>query len=134
MTWIKNIDDEYRITGRIKENLEQLKIQIQNIDIRSFAENLKRKIKIIDVKQLLEKLKRSLPIKKMKEVLEQIKDFILSWMEEYEVSEKISAFRGHMHKLIVKYEIDKHVYFLLDRMIELLNQYRIREPVRKMTT
>uniref|UniRef100_A0A8C9L7S2 Apolipoprotein B n=1 Tax=Pavo cristatus TaxID=9049 RepID=A0A8C9L7S2_PAVCR len=134
MTWIKNVDDEYRITSRIQENLEQLKIQIQNIDIRSFAENLKRKIKMIDVKQVLEKLKRSLPIKKMKEVLEQIKDFILSWMEEYEVSEKINAFRGHMHKLIVKYEIDKHVYFLLDRMVELLNQYRIKETVRKMMT
>ncbi|OXB84376.1 UNVERIFIED_CONTAM: hypothetical protein H355_010803, partial [Colinus virginianus] len=133
MTWIKNVDDEYRITGRIQENLEQLKIQIQNVDIRSFAESLKRKIKMIDVKQVLEKFKRSLPIKKMKEVLEQIKDFILSWVEEYEVSEKISAFRGHIHKLIVKYEIDKEVYFLLDRMIELLNQYRIKETVRKLT-
>uniref|UniRef100_A0A8C2TKT5 Apolipoprotein B n=1 Tax=Coturnix japonica TaxID=93934 RepID=A0A8C2TKT5_COTJA len=134
MTWIKNVDDEYRITGRIQENLEQLKVQIQNIDIQSFAENLKRKIKMIDVKQILEKIRRSLPVKKMKEVLEQIKDFILNWMEEYEVSEKISAFRGHVHKLIVKYEIDKHVYFLLDRMVELLNQYRIKETVRKMIT
>ncbi|NXC43088.1 APOB protein, partial [Penelope pileata] len=134
MTWIKNLDDEYRITGRIQENLEQLKIQIQNIDIRRFAENLKQQIKKINVKEVLEKIKRSLPIKKMKEVLEQIKDFILNWMEEYEVSEKISAFRGHMHKLIVKYEIDKQVHFLMDRMIELLNQYRIKETARKVIT
>ncbi|KFP55088.1 Apolipoprotein B-100, partial [Cathartes aura] len=133
LAWIKNVDDEYRITARIQENLEQLKIQIQNIDVRHIAENLKQQIKMFDAKELLEKLKRSLSIEKINEVLEQIKDFILNWMEEYEVSEKISAFRGHMHKLIVKYEIDKQVYFLMDRMIELLNQYRIKETVQKLT-
>ncbi|KAM6138541.1 apolipoprotein B-100 [Phoenicopterus ruber ruber] len=133
LAWIKNVDDEYRITARIQENLEQLKIQIQNIDVRRIAENLKQQIKMFDAKEVLEKLKHSLPIEKIKEVLEQIKDFILNWMEEYEVSEKISVFRGHMHKLIVKYEIDKQMYFLMDRMIELLNQYRIKETVQKLT-
>ncbi|KAF1512233.1 hypothetical protein FQV20_0000798, partial [Eudyptula albosignata] len=133
LAWIKNVDDEYRITARIQENLEQLKLQIQNIDVRRVAENLKQQIKMFDAKEVLEKLKHSLPIEKINEVLEQIKDFILNWMEEYEVSEKISAFRGHMHKLIVKYEIDKQVYFLMDRMIELLNQYRIKETVQKLT-
>ncbi|XP_075001073.1 apolipoprotein B-100 [Calonectris borealis] len=132
LAWIKNVDDEYRITARIQENLEQLKIHIQNIDVRRIAENLKQQIKMFDAKEVLEKLKHSLPIEKINEVLEQIKDFILNWMEEYEVSEKISAFRGHMHKLIVKYEIDKQVYFLMDSMIELLNQYRIKETVQKL--
>ncbi|KAM6084999.1 apolipoprotein B-100 [Theristicus caerulescens] len=133
LAWIKNVDDEYKITARIQENLEKLKIQIQNIDVRRIAENWKQQIKMFDAKEVLEKLKRSLPIEKINEVLEQIKDFILNWMEEYEVSEKISAFRGHMHKLIVKYEIDKQVYFLMDRMTELLNQYRIKETVQKLT-
>uniref|UniRef100_A0A8U7MEK2 Apolipoprotein B n=1 Tax=Corvus moneduloides TaxID=1196302 RepID=A0A8U7MEK2_CORMO len=133
LAWIKNVDDEYGITARIQENLEQLKIQIQNIDVRSIAENLKRQIKAFDAKECLEKFKRSLPIEKINEILEQIKDFILNWIEEYEVSEKISAFRGHMRKLIVKYEIDKRIYFLIDRMIELLNKYRIKETVQKLT-
>uniref|UniRef100_A0A8C8AKF6 Apolipoprotein B n=1 Tax=Otus sunia TaxID=257818 RepID=A0A8C8AKF6_9STRI len=134
LAWIKNVDDEYRITARIQENLEQLKIQIQNIDVRRIAENLKQQIKIFDAKEVLEKLKHSLPIEKINEVLEQIKDFILNWIEEYELSEKINAFQRHMHQLIVKYEIDKQVYFLMDRMIELLNQYRIKETVQKLTT
>ncbi|NXT37091.1 APOB protein, partial [Pelecanoides urinatrix] len=132
LAWIKNVDDEYKITARIQENLEQLKIHIQNVDVRRIAENLKQQIKMFDTKEVLEKLKHSLPIEKINEVLEQIKDFILNWIEEYEVSEKISAFRGHVHKLIVKYEIDKQVYFLMDRMIELLNQYRIKETVQKL--
>ncbi|KAM9016496.1 LOW QUALITY PROTEIN: apolipoprotein B-100 [Ara ararauna] len=133
LAWIKTVDDEYRITARIQESLEQLKIQIQNIDVRHIAENLKRQIKTFDIKEVLEKLKLSLPFEKINEILEQIKDFILNWTEEYEVSEKISAFRDRMHKLIVKYEIDKQVYFLMDRMIELLNQYRIKETVYKLT-
>ncbi|NXP50758.1 APOB protein, partial [Heliornis fulica] len=133
LAWIKNVDDKYEITSRIQENLEQLKTQIQNIDVRRIAENLKQQIKMFDAKEVLEKLKLSLPIEKINEVLGHIKDFILNWMEEYEVSEKISAFRGHMHKLIVKYEIDKQVFFLMDRMIELLNQYRIKETVQELT-
>uniref|UniRef100_A0A674GQ32 Apolipoprotein B n=1 Tax=Taeniopygia guttata TaxID=59729 RepID=A0A674GQ32_TAEGU len=133
LAWIKNFDDEYGITAKIQENLELLKIHIQNIDVRSVAENLKRQIKEFDAKECLEKFKRSLPIKKINEIIEQIKDFILNWIEEYELSEKISAFRGHMHKLIIKYEIDKQIYFLIDRMIELLKTYRIKETVQKLT-
>ncbi|KFQ29108.1 Apolipoprotein B-100, partial [Merops nubicus] len=131
--WCTKLVSVYDITTRIEKNLEQLKIQIQNIDVRRIAENLKEQINLFDAKEALEKLKHSLPIEKIKEVLEQITYFILNWMEEYEVSEKISAFRGHMHKLIVKYEVDKQVYFLMDRMIELLNQYRIKETVQKLT-
>ncbi|XP_068017431.1 apolipoprotein B-100 isoform X2 [Melanerpes formicivorus] len=133
LAWIKNVDDEYQITTRMQENLEELKIQIQNIDVRSFAENLKQQIKSFDAKKVLEKLKRSLPVEKISEALEQIKDFILNRMEEYEVSEKISTFRSHVHNLIVKYEIDKQAHFLMDRMVELLNQYRIKETVQKLT-
>uniref|UniRef100_A0A8C5T7J0 Apolipoprotein B n=1 Tax=Malurus cyaneus samueli TaxID=2593467 RepID=A0A8C5T7J0_9PASS len=133
LAWIKNLDDEYEITAKLQENLEQIKIQIQNIDVRSIVENLKQQIKAFDAKECLEKIMRSLPIKKINEILEQIKDFILNWIEEYEISEKISAFRGRLHKLIVKYEIDKQVYFLIDRMIELLKQYRIKETIQKLT-
>ncbi|XP_030302864.1 apolipoprotein B-100 isoform X1 [Calypte anna] len=133
LAWIKKVDEEYKITARVQENLEKLKIQIQNIDFRRIAENLKQQIKKFDAKEILEKLKSALPIEKITEILQQIKDIILSWMEEYEVSEKISAFRGHMQKLIVKYEIDKQVYFLMDRMIELFNQYRIKETIQKVT-
>ncbi|XP_059324975.1 LOW QUALITY PROTEIN: apolipoprotein B-100 [Ammospiza nelsoni] len=133
LAWIKNLDDEYRIAAKIQEKLESLKIQIQNIDLRSIVENLKQQIKAFDAKECLEKFKRSLPIEKINEILEQIKDFILNWIEEYELSEKISAFRGRMHKLIIKYEIDKQIYFLIDRMIELLKTYRIKETVQKLT-
>ncbi|NXH10481.1 APOB protein, partial [Bucco capensis] len=133
LAWIKNVDDKYKITAKIQESLEQLKIQVQNVDVRRIAEKLKHQIKKFDAKEVLEKLKHSLPIEKINEVLEQIKHFVLNWMEEYEVSEKISALRSHMYKLIVKYEIDKQIHFLMDRMIELLNQYRIKETVRKLT-
>ncbi|XP_039916301.1 apolipoprotein B-100 [Hirundo rustica] len=133
LAWIKTVDDEYGITDKIQENLELLKIQIQNINVRSIAENLKRQIKSFDAKECLEKIKQSLPIEKINEILEQIKDFILNWIEEYELTEKISAFHGHMHTLIVKYEIDKQIYFLIDRMTELLKTYRIKETVQKLT-
>ncbi|NXO02173.1 APOB protein, partial [Rhinopomastus cyanomelas] len=133
LAWIKNVDDEYKITTRIQENLELLKAKIANIDVKRIAETLKEQIKEVITEEVLEILKHSLSIEKIKEVLEQIKDFILNWMEEYEVSEKINAFQDHVHKVIVKYEIDKQIYFLIDRMIELLNQYKIKDTIQKLS-
>ncbi|XP_006034447.2 apolipoprotein B-100, partial [Alligator sinensis] len=131
--WIQNVDDLYKIRVRIQEKLEQLKIQIQNIDAGWIAENLKQQIQAINMKEVLEKIKGSFPVKKMNEIIEQIKEILLNFMEDYEVTEKINAFRGKVHELIVKYKIDKQAYLLMDGLIEMSNQYKVKEFVQKLT-
>uniref|UniRef100_A0A8C8RUL8 Apolipoprotein B n=1 Tax=Pelusios castaneus TaxID=367368 RepID=A0A8C8RUL8_9SAUR len=131
--WIQNMDAEYKIIAQVQEKLEQLKIQIHDIDARRIAENLKQQVQAVDIKEFLLKIRSSLPIQKMNQIIEQIKDIILNLMEDYEVSEKISAFRGKMHDLIMKYEIDKQTQFLMDKMIQLSDQYEVKETVQKLT-
>ncbi|KYO48892.1 apolipoprotein B-100 [Alligator mississippiensis] len=131
--WIQNVDDHYKIRVWIQEKLEQLKIQIQNIDAGWIAENLKQQIQAINMKEVLEKIKGSFPVKKMNEIIEQIKEILLNFIEDYEVTEKINAFRGKVHELIVKYKIDKQAYLLMDGLIEMFNQYKVKEFVQKLT-
>ncbi|CAM4646048.1 unnamed protein product [Lepidochelys kempii] len=131
--WIQNMDAEYKIIAQVQGKLEQLKSQIHKIDAKHIAENLKQQVQSVDIKKLLEKIRSSLPVQKMNEIIEQIKDILLNLMEDYEVAEKISAFRGKMHDMIMKYEIDKQAQFLMDRMIQLSDQYKVKETVQKLT-
>uniref|UniRef100_A0A452IQX4 Apolipoprotein B100 C-terminal domain-containing protein n=1 Tax=Gopherus agassizii TaxID=38772 RepID=A0A452IQX4_9SAUR len=131
--WIQNMDAEYKILAQVQGKLEELKSQIHNIDAKHIAENLKQQVQAVDIKKLLEKIRSSLPVQKMNEIIEQIKDILFNLMEDYEVAEKISAFRGKMHDMIMKYEIDKQAQFLMDRMIQLSDQYKVKEIVQKLT-
>ncbi|XP_061478674.1 apolipoprotein B-100 [Rhineura floridana] len=131
--WVQNMDDEYKIKAHVQEKLDQLKSQIQNIDARRIAESLKQQVETIDIRTLTEKLKVSFPIEKINQILEQIKTILLNYMEEYEVSEKINVFRAKMQELIVNYKIDQQVKVLMDKIVELYNQQKIRETVQRLT-
>ncbi|XP_074847429.1 apolipoprotein B-100 [Carettochelys insculpta] len=131
--WIQNMEAEYKIIAQVQEKLEQAKNQIHDIDVRRIAENLKQQVQAVDIEELLEKIRNSLPIEKMTKIIDQIKDILLNLMEDYEVSEKISAFRGKMLDIIKKYEIDKQAQFLMDRLIQLCDQYKVQETVQKLT-
>ncbi|XP_075779540.1 apolipoprotein B-100 [Pelodiscus sinensis] len=131
--WIQNMEAEYKIIAQVRGKLEQLKNQIHNIDANHIAEKLKQQVQDVDIKGFLEKIRNSLPMKKMNEIIERIKDILLNLMEDYEVSEKINAFQSKMHDMIMKYEIDKQAQFLMDRMIQMSDQYKVKETVQKLT-
>lgn len=131
--WIQNVDTTYKIRAQIQEKLDQLKSQIQNFDAQRIAETLKQQIETIDTEILIEKLKIQFPFEKINQLLEQIKDILLNFMEDYEISEKINAFRVRMHELIVKYNIDEQAKALMDKVIELYKQQKITETVRQLT-
>uniref|UniRef100_A0A8D0L817 Apolipoprotein B n=1 Tax=Sphenodon punctatus TaxID=8508 RepID=A0A8D0L817_SPHPU len=133
ITWAQNVDAQYKITAQVQEKLEQLKIQIQSIDAQHLADNLKQQMQEIDISRLIEKLRSSLPVKKMNEILEHIKDILLNLMEDYEVSEKINAFRGKMRDLIVDYKVDRQAQILMDKLIQLSSQYKLKETAQKLS-
>ncbi|KAL7988083.1 hypothetical protein Chor_007002 [Crotalus horridus] len=131
--WVQNVDTTYKIRAQIQEKLDQLKSQIQNFDAQHIAETLKQQIETIDTKILIEKLKIQFPFEKINQLLEQIKNILLNFMEDYEISEKINAFRVRMHELIVKYNIDEQAKVLMDKVIELYKQQKITETIQQLT-
>ncbi|XP_063171201.1 apolipoprotein B-100-like [Candoia aspera] len=131
--WVQNMDTKYKIRAQVQEKLDQLKSQIQSLDVQHIAETLKEQIERIDIGILIEKLKIQLPFEKINQILEQIKDILLNFMEDYAIPEKINAFRVRMHELIVNYNIDQQAKVLMDKMRELFEQQKIKETVQQLT-
>ncbi|XP_069092107.1 apolipoprotein B-100 [Pleurodeles waltl] len=133
-SWAQDMDAQYQIRSSIMENLQTLKSQINNINAQKIAANLKKQLKSIKIEEYVEKLKDSIPINKLSALLDQIKDIVIIMLEDFQVTEKINAFAGKMQNLITAYEVDKHAQALIDKLIKLINQYKVKETVKKITS
>ncbi|XP_020823088.1 apolipoprotein B-100 [Phascolarctos cinereus] len=121
------------LQAQILEKLQQLNQQIQNIDFQYWADWLTGRVEDIDVRVYLEFLRTSLPIQELNNIVEYINEIVMNLLEDYEVTEKINAFRAKIHELILKYEVHKQVQVLLDKLVQLANQYKLRETTQKLT-
>ncbi|XP_060089443.1 apolipoprotein B-100 [Heteronotia binoei] len=130
--WVQNMEAEYKIKAQVQDKLDELKSQIESIDINHIANNLKHQIEIIDLKQVMERLQVSYPVQKLNQILEQIKDILIDFIEDYEISEKINVLRGKIHELIVNFKMDQQARVLLDKLVEVSNQHKIKETVQKL--
>ncbi|XP_066091149.1 apolipoprotein B-100 [Saccopteryx bilineata] len=132
-SWIQNIDAKYQIRVQIQEKLQQLKTQIQNIDLQHFAEKLKQQVEAIDVRVLLDQLRTTSPFQKIKQTIEYVEYCVRNLIEDFEVAEKINAFRAMVHKLIKMYEIDQHIQVLMNKSVQLAHKYKLKETVQKLS-
>ncbi|XP_054825988.1 apolipoprotein B-100 [Eublepharis macularius] len=133
VAWVQNMDAEYQIKARVQDKLEELKSQIESFDVKRVADNLKQQIETIDLKLLIEKLQVSYPVQKLNQILEQVKDILLNFMEDYEIAEKINVLQGKIHELMINYKVDQQAKVLLDKLIEVSNQHKVKETVQKLT-
>ncbi|XP_069461985.1 apolipoprotein B-100 [Ambystoma mexicanum] len=131
--WAQDMEAKYHIKASILDNLEKLKSLLNNINAQKIAANIKKQLKAIKIQEYVEKFKDSIPIEKLSAVLEQIKNIVLVLLEDYDVTEKINAFAGKMQTLITTYEVEKHAQVLVDNFIKLVNQYKVKETVKKIT-
>ncbi|EHH21924.1 hypothetical protein EGK_05097 [Macaca mulatta] len=132
-SWIQNVDTKYQIRIRIQEKLQQLKRHIQNIDIQHLAGKLKQHIEAIDVRVLLDQLGTTISFERINDVLEYVKHFVINLIGDFEVAEKINAFRAKVHELIERYEVDQQIQVLMDKLVELAHQYKLKETIQKLS-
>ncbi|XP_048355049.1 apolipoprotein B-100 [Sphaerodactylus townsendi] len=130
--WVQNMDAEYKIKTRVQDKLNELKSQIESIDVKRIAGNLKHQIETIDLRLFIERLQVSHLVQKLNHILERVKDILLDFMDDYEISEKINVLRGKIHELMVNYKVDQQARALLEKLTEVLNQEKIKETVDKL--
>ncbi|XP_059516435.1 apolipoprotein B-100 isoform X1 [Myotis daubentonii] len=123
VSWIQNVTDE---------KLQQLKTQIQNFDMQHLAEKLKQQIEAIDVRVLLDQLRAAISFQKIKQMIEHVKNYVGKLIEDFEITEKINAFRTMVHKLINRYKIEQHIQILMDKSIQLAQKYKLKETLQKL--
>ncbi|XP_077167786.1 apolipoprotein B-100 [Paroedura picta] len=131
--WVQNMDAKYKIRAQVQDKLDELKSQIESIDVTRIADHLKHQIETFDLRLVIERLQVSYPVQKLNQILEQIKDILINFIEDYEIPEKINVLRGKIHELIVNYKVDQQARVLMDKLVELSNQHKVRETVQKLT-
>nr|KAF6428922.1 apolipoprotein B [Molossus molossus] len=132
VSWIQNVTAKYQIRIWVQEKLQQLKTQIQNVDIQHLAEKLKQQVEAIDVRVLLDRLRTTIPFQKIRQIIEHVKYYVRNFIEGFEVTEKINAFRAMVHKLIKMYEIDQHIKILMEKLVQLAHKYKLKETIQKL--
>ncbi|KAL8172936.1 UNVERIFIED_CONTAM: hypothetical protein K2H54_034126, partial [Gekko kuhli] len=131
--WVQNMETKYKIKAQVQDKLDELKSQIESIDVSNIADNLKHQIETIDLRLVIERLQVSYPVQKLNQILEQVKDILINFIEDHEISEKINVLRGKIHELIVNYKVDQQARVLLDKLVEVSNQYKVKETVQRLT-
>uniref|UniRef100_A0A5F9DG36 Apolipoprotein B n=1 Tax=Oryctolagus cuniculus TaxID=9986 RepID=A0A5F9DG36_RABIT len=132
-SWIQNVDTKYQVRIWIQEILQQFKTQIQNTNIPYLAEKLKQQIEAIDVRVLLDQLRTTIPFRIIKDIIEHFKYFVINIIENFEVIDKINTFRATAHELIKKYEVDQQIQNIVDRLVDLAQQYKLKDTVQKLS-
>ncbi|KAI4587481.1 hypothetical protein MJG53_005268 [Ovis ammon polii x Ovis aries] len=133
-SWIQNMDTKYQIRIQIQEKLQQLKVQIQTVDIHHLAEMFKQQVEAVDIRVLLDQLRTTIPFQRIKEIIEHVKYRVTSLSEGFEVTEEIKAFRVMVHEFIEMYKIDQHIQALMDKSVQLAQQYKLQETVQKLSS
>ncbi|XP_045405079.1 apolipoprotein B-100 [Lemur catta] len=131
-SWIQNVDIKYQIRMQIQEKLQQLEAHIQNTDLQHFAGKLKQQVEAIDVRVLLDQLRTTIPFGIIHDLLEHVK-YVVDLTGDFEVTEKIDAFRATVYKLIKAYEVDQQIQVLMDKSVQLAHQYKLKETVQKLS-
>ncbi|XP_012508517.1 PREDICTED: apolipoprotein B-100 [Propithecus coquereli] len=131
-SWIQNVDTKYQIRKWIQEKLQQLEAHIQNTDLEHFAGKLKQQVEATDVKVLLDQLRTTIPLGRIHDVLEHVK-YVVDLTGDFEVTEKIDAFRATVYKLIKAYAVDQQIQVLMDKSVQLAHQYKLKESVQKLS-
>lgn len=132
-SWVQMMDTKHQIRIQLQDKLQQFKTQIQNIDTQHLVEKLKEQIETVDVRVLLDWLRTTIPFQKIKEMIDHVKYRVKSLIESSKVVEKIIAFKVICHKIIKFFEIDKHIQVLMDKLIELFPQCKLKETIQRLS-
>ncbi|XP_023367580.1 apolipoprotein B-100 [Otolemur garnettii] len=132
-SWIQNVDTKYQIRVHLQEKLQQLEAHVQNTDLQHFAGKLKQQVEAIDFKVLLDQSRTTMTFARISNILEHVKYFVLSLITDFEVTEKINAFRATVYKLIEAYGLDQKIQVLMDKSVQLAHQYKLKETVQKLS-
>ncbi|XP_078030967.1 apolipoprotein B-100 isoform X4 [Epinephelus lanceolatus] len=131
-TWQRELDSKYGILGKIKDKLSKMKHATENFDIHTFFQNIKDYLLSSDLIMYVEQLSYKTPSSEIEKVMESINDVIVSWIDEYEIPNKINTMYSYIRDLIVKYGLDDKFKELMDQVVILIEEFKIEETVQSM--
>ncbi|XP_059209033.1 apolipoprotein B-100 isoform X2 [Centropristis striata] len=130
--WLRDLDSKFEILDKIKNKLSEMKQAIKNFDVNMFMQDVKDYILSIDFAMYAKQLSYEIPSSDMAKVLESMNDVIVNWIDEYEIPTKINSVYSYIRDLLLKYSLDDKFKELMDQVVILIEQFKIKETVRSM--
>ncbi|XP_061890747.1 apolipoprotein Bb, tandem duplicate 1 [Entelurus aequoreus] len=123
LAFLQNIDSEFEITTILQYCLDEMKSFIENFDIVNFVAQLKQNVASFDINFFIEELVSIIPT----EIFNDIAEFIKALVQDLNIFGKINTVSAKLKEIIVMLEADKKVQAILEKLVEVIKQFRIKE-------
>nr|XP_061806662.1 apolipoprotein B-100-like [Nerophis lumbriciformis] len=127
VAFLLKIDEEYQIMNTLNDCLISMKRSVENFDVADFVAELKEFIKAIssamkDISQIATKR------------FDQIKEYIMEVVQDLNIYDKINAFSAKLREFVVKFEADKKVQDILEKLEEVIKMLKINDILNTAAT
>ncbi|XP_063079429.1 apolipoprotein B-100-like [Engraulis encrasicolus] len=123
---LHELDAQYGIKAFLEGKVAQLKDIIANFSLAQFVEDLKALLVSIDIEGFVNTLVEKIPTAQIQHLLDAVKSLIT----DLDVVGKINAVYGNVKAVLVKYELDKRVEAILEKVVELVQKFKIDETIQ----
>ncbi|XP_068195408.1 LOW QUALITY PROTEIN: apolipoprotein B-100 [Antennarius striatus] len=132
VAWLKKFDTKYLILDKIKDNIFEIQQTIEKFDISMFLQDVKDYLLSFDFAQYAEQLLEKIPSSGISKVIESMNDVIVSWIDEYEIPNKLNTVYIYVRGLLLKYNLDQRFKELMDQVVILIKEFKINKTVQSL--
>ncbi|KAM9778214.1 apolipoprotein Bb, tandem duplicate 1 [Syngnathus typhle] len=118
--FLQSIDDEYQIRSELNYLLNFIHRIVEKFDITTYFADLKDFVAVVDINELLNDLRQA-TIKAFDEMSKQIRDL--------NIFDRINTLCANIREFIVKLEVDKKAQVVLEKLVEVLKQFKVEETI-----
>ncbi|XP_019909282.2 apolipoprotein B-100 isoform X2 [Esox lucius] len=126
VAFLLDIDAQFEIKAKLENAMSDLKRSIENLDRTRFIKYVRDYISSFNLEANVEQLLALLPTEYISKTLESVKELI----QDSQIIGSVNAFHAKLRKIIVKYDVDKKLEVLLEKFVELIKQFKIKETIQ----
>ncbi|XP_030628767.1 apolipoprotein B-100 isoform X1 [Chanos chanos] len=126
IAFLHDLDAKYAVKENLEETMSKLKQMIESFDKAKLVEDLKNLISSVDIQSYVETVKAQIPTEELTKIVDTAKALIT----EMNIIERLNGIYGNVRSVLVKYEVDKRIEALLDKIVELIKHFKFDETVQ----
>ncbi|XP_051500925.1 apolipoprotein B-100-like [Myxocyprinus asiaticus] len=124
--FLHDLEQQYAFKAKLNQVTAKLKQEVANFDKAKFVEDVKNFVSSINIQGYKTHLIAQIPTEDINKVVDAIKQLFT----ELDIIGHFNSFHRNVRAVIVKYEVDKKITGVLEKVVELIKQYKIDESVQ----
>lgn len=129
LVFLYDLDEQYAIKSALEQLVSDIKNLIREFDPTRLVEGVKSFISTINIQQYTELLMANFPTEEISKTVDKLKLLLA----ELDIPGKCKVIYSNMKDILVKYELDKKIEAFLDKIVELIKQFKIGQTVQVLT-